>query len=91
MALVFFFNETVLGTTVSDFWLLFVEKGVRTKSLHSPDNFLILYEKWIFFFLTSWKLEEILKKNPQMQFVYIQVTLVLNARFWNEPGMCAQK
>lgn len=26
-----------------------------------------------------------------MQFVYIQVTLVLNARFWNEPGMCAQK
>lgn len=25
-----------------------------------------------------------------MQFVYIQVTLVLNARFWNEPGMCAQ-
>lgn len=44
-----------------------------------------------FFFLTSWKLEEILKKNPQMQFVYIQVTLVLNARFWNEPGMCAQK
>lgn len=44
-----------------------------------------------FFFLTSWKLEEIfLKKNTQMQFVYIQVTLVLNARFWNEPGMCAQ-
>lgn len=63
MALVFFFNETVLGTTVSDFWLLFVEKGVRTKSLHSPDNFLILYEKWIFFFFNLVEIRRDIKKK----------------------------
>lgn len=31
------------------------------------------------------------KKNPQMQLVYVQTTLVLNAGFWNEPRIHTQK